>query len=199
MILRAKKDVVFGNRKLPKTTAIFNICSAHDCPSKRLGLCQVINAGHRCYAERTENFYPGPLGFRRRQERLWDSLSADEFGDAFVALVQRRESKGRKTLAFRLNESGDFRSQADVAKAAKIARIALKRAGVRMYCYTARSDLDFSEVGPMVVCGSGFKVHGEFKFVQTLNDVPKGYGVCPGSCRTCGRCLRGKLTCVLPH
>jgi hypothetical protein len=195
MRLRYRKNLQFGNRKLPKSTAIFNICSAHDCPSRTRGLCQVINAGHRCYALRDEQFYPGPLSFRRNQERVWDTLSAEEFVGDFLTIVGHRRTP---TTALRLNESGDFRSQSDVDKAAEIARL-LRPHGVTVYCYTARRDLDFSAASPMVVNGSGFKVHGEFRFVRSKTDRPKGYGLCPGSCAECGRCLRGELTCVLPH
>lgn len=195
-VLTRAKNIRFGNRKLPVTTAVFNICSATDCPSKALGMCQVINAGHRCYALRDEQFYSGPLGYRRRQERLWDSLTAEEFAEQFLALVQRRRTP---TKALRLNEAGDFRTQADVDKASAIAEI-LKAYGIVVYCYTARRDLSFWDVSTnLVVNGSGFRVHGEFKFVRDRSEIPSGYGLCRGSCRTCARCLRGMLTCVLPH
>jgi len=195
-MLQRGRTIRFGNRKLPTTTAIFNICSATDCPSKALGLCQVINAGHRCYALRDEQFYTGPLGYRRRQEKLWDSLTAEEFAVQFIALVQARRTT---TKALRLNEAGDFRTQADVDKASEIARH-LSAYGIVVYAYTARRDLDFSGVhSNLVVNGSGFKVHGEFRFVRDRSEIPAGYGLCRGSCKTCARCTRGSLTCVLPH
>lgn len=193
--LRRKVNLGFGNRKLPVTTAVFNICSATDCPSRKLGLCQVINAGHRCYALRDEQFYTGPLAYRRRQERIWDSLSAEEFAEQFLEVIRARR---HRTKALRLNESGDFRSQADVDKAADIAR-RLAPYKITVYCYTARRDLDFAKAAPMVVNGSGFVVHGEFRFVRDKSEVPEGYGICRGNCRTCSRCLRGSRTCVLPH
>jgi len=155
----------------------------------------VINAGHRCYALRDEQRYPGPLGYRRNQERVWDALTAEEFATDFVAIMGRRRTS---TTAIRFNESGDFRSQSDVDKAAEIARL-LKPRGVTVYCYTARRDLDFSAASPMVVNGSGFRVHGEFRFIHTKAERPKNYGLCQGSCGECGRCIRGALTCVLPH
>lgn len=190
-----KAHMVFGNKKLPTTTAIFNICAAHDCPSAKRGMCQVLNGKHRCYALRDEQQYKATLAYRRRQETLWDSFTASSFVAEFVSIMGRRRLA---TTALRLNESGDFRSQADVRKAAIIAR-KLAEYGVTVYGYTARRDLDFSKVGPLVVNGSGFKVNGEFRFVRTKADLPKGYKLCPGDCRTCTRCLTGKLTGVLPH
>lgn len=194
-MLRNKGNIHFGNKKLPKTTAIFNICAAHDCPSAKRGLCQVVNGGHRCYALRDEKLWKTPLPYRRRQEKVWDSLSAAQFVGSFTALMERRRSP---TTALRLNESGDFRSQADVTKAIRIAR-KLAEFGVTVYCYTARKDLNFRNIGPLVVNGSGFKVAGEFLFIRTKNDLPKGYKICPGDCRICKRCQQGKLTAVLPH
>jgi len=194
-MLQNRENIRFGNKKLPGTTAIFNICSATDCPSRKLGLCQVVNAGHKCYALRDEQFYAGPLNYRRRQEKLWDSLTSSEFATQFLQVVGRRRID---TTALRLNESGDFRTQADVNKAGSIAR-RLEDLGIKVYCYTARSDLDYSGVDSLIVNGSGFKVHGEFKFVRSAAEVPTGYRVCPGSCKSCTRCMRGSLTCVLPH
>lgn len=195
MRLIPKHTIRFGNKKLPATTAIFNLCAAHDCPSAERGLCQVLNAGHRCYARRDEITYPAPLNYRRRQEKVWDRISAAEFADEFMTLVNRRRGP---TTALRWNESGDFRSQADVRKASVIASL-LWMEGIRTYCYTARRDLDFSDVGPMVINGSGFRIKGEFRFIRSKADRPKGYGICPGSCKSCKRCQLGKLTCVLPH
>lgn len=195
--LQNRKNIKFGNTKLPTSTAIFNLCSAKDCPSLRLGFCQAFYKGKCvCYALRGELRWTGPLPYRRRQEKLWDSLAAKEFAAQFLSIVERRRIR---TKALRLNESGDFRSQADVRKASRIAEL-LAPAGVRVYSYTARRDLDFSKVSDnLVVNGSGFKVRGEFKFILSRKDRPKGYGICPMDCRKCRRCLDGKNTCIVRH
>lgn len=195
MKLIIDRNIVFGNRKLPRSTGIYNMCAAHDCPSLARGMCQVVNSGHKCYAMRDEAFYPGPLGYRRRQEKAWDACSAGEFAGAFLDLAARRR---RVTASLRLNEAGDFRSQADVDKAAEVARI-LRLADIVVYTYTARHDLDYSRAAPLVINGSGFMVHGEFRFIHARVEKPAGYGICPGDCRKCSRCLRGMRTCVLPH
>lgn len=196
MELQYRRHISFGNRKLPTTTGIFNICSATDCPSRKLGLCQVCNAGKRCYALKAEQMYPGPLDYRRRQERLWDSLTAETFAGDLLGIASRRRTL---TTALRLNEAGDFRTQADVDKAERIAHILSVEGGIDMYCYTARSDLDFSKTRDLVVNGSGFRVHGEFRMILTPEERPKGYTMCVGNCRECSRCVSGGLTCVLPH
>ena len=194
-----RKHLRFGNMKLPTTTAIFNLCSATDCPSIKLGLCQAFNAKGRCicYALKAEKRFPGTiLPFRRRQEKVWDSLSAVDFAEQFLTVIARRRTR---TTALRINESGDFRSQADVVKLSDIARL-LSYHGIKVYGYTARKDLDFSNVhSNLVINGSGFRVHGEFRMITKRSEKPKGYGMCCGDCSKCRRCLKGMLTCNLPH
>jgi hypothetical protein len=188
-----------GNMKLPTTTAIFNMGSATDCPSLKKGLCQAfIGDKCVCYAMRPEGFRPACLPYRRRQEKYWKAVSAPRFVLEFCDTNQRKR-KPFKTL--RLNESGDFWNQKCVAKAEYIARL-LKLDGVKTYCYTARSDLDFSGCESLVVNGSGFKapgVKGDFLFVKNADDAPKGYGVCPGDCRGCVRCIVGMKTVIPKH
>ena len=44
-----------GNLKIPSSTAIFNMGSATDCPSLKLGLCKAyFNGKHICYAKKAE-------------------------------------------------------------------------------------------------------------------------------------------------
>jgi len=200
MTTTLKRDhLSFGNMKLPTTTAIFNLCSATDCPSIKLGLCQAFNDKGRCicYALNAERrFSDTVLPYRRRQEKVWDSLSAVDFAAQFMVIINRRLTD---TTALRFDESGDFRSQADVDKLSDIAML-LSHHGIVVYGYTARKDLDFSNVhSNLVINGSGFKVHGEFRMIPKRSDRPKGYGMCCGDCRKCTRCLKGKLTCNLPH
>jgi hypothetical protein len=195
-MLQNRVNLKFGNHKLPASTAIFNLGAAMDCPSLKLGLCQV--AGRcKCYALRDEERFPvGPRQYRRRQLKVWDKLSAEEFADQFLAVVKKRVNP---TTAFRINESGDFRHQADVDKMSRIADL-LKPHGIKVYGYTARRDLDFSKVSRnLILNGSGFRVRGEFKFIPRKSDRPKGYGLCVGDCTVCDRCLKGLRTCVVAH
>jgi hypothetical protein len=190
-----------GNHKLPRTTGIFNMGSATDCPSRRLGLCQAFANGKCiCYALKAEREYrPFTLPFRRRQEIYWKNTPAKKFATDFVTMNML---KVRPYNALRLNESGDFWSQECVGKAEKIARI-LKRYGITTYCYTARSDLDFSRCKRLVVSGSGFckeGIKGEFLMVKDVKvQRPRGYGVCVSNCRTCSRCLVGRKTVIAIH
>ena len=45
----------------------------------------------------------------------------------------------------------------------------LGKLGVKVYTYTARRDLDFSNVKHLVVNGSGFMVHNNFTVVKEFS------------------------------
>jgi hypothetical protein len=192
----------FGNKKLPRTTAVFSMCAATDCPARRLGFCQAVDGDRNvCYARRTERQWAHVLKHRRGCARYWRRTRADTFAREFLEIVDRRKTL---TTALRLNVAGDFRTQQDVITAHLIA-CHLSMYGIITYGYTARRDLDFGDStgrGGLILMGSGFKapgIAGEFRFITDLKQRPKGYGLCPGDCRTCTRCLRGRDTCVMLH
>lgn len=166
-----------GNLKLGKDTMIFNMAPAHDCQSKRMGLCKV---GKACYAMKAEKCYPNVLPFRQRQAAFWTSCTVDEFVEA----VSQKKTKGIKYL--RVNESGDFRNQADVDKLNEIAKILKEKYDINTYLYTARSDLTFKDTH-FVVNGSSWMADNNFKFIPKGQEY-KGKYVCPGDCRTCNLC-----------
>jgi hypothetical protein len=173
-----KAHVSFGNGKLPKTTMVFNMGAAHDCPSDALGLCQNSKI---CYAKVAEKQYHKTCPqYRRRQEGIWKKYTAAQLSKAFLLIIK---AKRIKVDAFRFNESGDFWSQWCVTKLNIIASW-LQTEGVLTYGYTARKDLDFSNVC-FFVLGSNFLLDGEFRTV----DHPSGYHpVCPGDCKVCTLC-----------
>jgi len=189
-----------GNKKLPKSTAIFNMGSAMRCPSEKLGLCQAVHNGKViCYALKAERLYPTVKPYRDRQEKFWKEISAMDFAIQFLIFNAMRK---QPLTALRINEAGDFWSQECVDKAEKIADV-LSQFGIATYVYTARSDLDFSKVQHLVINGSGFKKEGvsnEFKYIETAADCPDGYALCPGDCRICQRCQNhNRNTAVVKH
>jgi hypothetical protein len=188
-----------GNHKIPASTAIFNMSSARDCSSLKLGLCKAQKQNAKCYAFKAEVMYPQVLPFRIRQGKFWDKVTAEDFAFQFLMLNVTKKSS---FLRLRFNESGDFKSQACVDKAEKIARI-LKRSGIKTYCYTSRNDLNFTQCRDLVVTGSGFMKKGissQFSIVKDLKDRPAKFGICPMNCRVCNRCsTKGLKTVVRSH
>ena len=179
-------EVSFGNNKLDKNIAIFNMNSATDCPSEKLGLCDVCDI---CYAKKAEKQYKAVLPYRRRQEEYWDSVTAQKFVDDLMekSTYKAGAKKGQLKIKFlRLSEAGDFKTQLDLDKADTIAGLLRKR-GVMMYCYSARSDLDISGVKYLTINGSGWMAHNNFKIGKNLTEDD---GIlCRGDCGPCTLCV----------
>ena len=172
-----------GNLKVGKDTIILNITSAKDCESLKRGLCQVPEG--KCYALRAETQYPQVLPYRRRQTKLWDSLTPEEIAEDVKSLVNHKRKIPVKFL--RMQEAGDFRNQGDVDKVSRLAD--LLRGTVTVYTYTARRDLDFSRISSnLVVNGSNFMVSNNFKVTQKIEKGPACRGIAGGGCYGCKLC-----------
>lgn len=168
-----------GNSKLGKNTIIINITSSTDCYSKRLGLCSIPN---RCYAMNPEYRFPSALPYRRAQEVIWDNTSAD---DIAYQLIDIQQSAYHKMKYLRFSECGDFKSQNDIAKMDNIAKL-IKPYGLTTYGYTARRDLDYSNVQHMIVNGTDFMIANDIKLVREYDNTMKLK--CNGNCRICNHC-----------
>jgi len=186
--------ISFGNNKIAKSTAIFNMNSATDCPNADSEECQVPWSD--CYAHKAENQYPAVLPYRRRQEYLWDCLDAHSFAKAFEALVDRKRNS---VDSIRFSEAGDFRHRGDIVKVNRIAELV----DVDVYTYSASSYLDWSEAQHFTVNQSNdFADYGDrlYSAVPTAEDIPDDGVHCPhdyqksqgvdepikcGSCRAC--------------
>jgi len=179
-------NLKWGNHKLGDDIGIFNMGTAKECPSRVLGLCETVNKGIKCYAEKPEDQYPRNVpAYRRRQESLWKSLDGHTIAEGFYSQITRRR---KETRYIRFNESGDFWDQNCVGKLSYISSC-LKRYGITTYGYTARRDLDFSSCD-FLVKGSGGNFGNNGATIVILKDdlVPEGYIECPGSCKRCNLC-----------
>jgi hypothetical protein len=179
-------EVMYGNKKLSDCTMIFNMGTVQDCPSRRLGLCRVPQC---CYARKAELRFPNTVvPYRKRQEKAWKTLSAEELGEQLAGKIDGRK---KETKYVRFNEAGDFWGQEDVQKLSKVADILKGRAVV--YGYTARRDLDFRGLSDnLVINGSGFMLDNQFTAVEKSRSDEDLFGeydaVCGGDCRVCDRC-----------
>lgn len=189
-----------GNSKLPAKTAIFNMTSATDCPSKILGLCKIADI---CYAIIPEKMYPKTCKpYRDRQAAYWSDNTAEDFVLDFMLSVKRKRPENRPNT-LRFSEAGDYRTQADVGKMERIAEL-LSDQGITCYVYTARSDLDFSKVRYLVMNFSGFEAetegnYGTYEAIENVADRSDNYGVCPCDCTICRRCVIGRNSVVPMH
>ena len=181
--------LTLGNKKLPKTTAIFCITGAYKgtCPSAKLGLCKHVDI---CYARKMEERYHHRLiPFRKRQTKYWDKVNARQFVRDLLEANSKRKSVNKLT-ALRMSESGDFRNQKDFNKVNSIAN-QLKKHGIRVYTYTARKDLNFSKLSEnFTLNGSEFMIDNNFYVVG--KDEKVNGPVCPADCKICTMCQQKK-------
>lgn len=179
-------ELKFGNHKLGDDTAIFNMGTAKECPSRTLGLCTAVNNGIKCYAEKAEDQYPNTVpAARKRQEIYWKKATALEIIEYLNKKIERRR---KPTKYLRFNESGDFWCQEDIEKMSQIAEF-MKLKGITTYGYTARSDLDFSRASFLIKGSDNDKGNnGRTTIIGRGDAVPDGYLECPGSCKRCNLC-----------
>lgn len=173
-----------GNKKIGKDTLIFNMTSSTNCPSKKLGLCKVEK---KCYAMKAERMYPDCLPYRERQTKYWDEHTAHEI---FLDIQDKVSRMKHEIRYFRFSEAGDFRNQNDIDKMSNLADH-LNSINIRVYGYTARSDLDFSNVSDnMVVNGSSFMLDNMFTPIkkEEVDEYMENGLVCPGRCINCDLC-----------
>ena len=186
-----KLAVSNGNIKIGRSTLIINMGTAEECPSAALGMCNATKNGAHCYALKAERLYPSAAPYRQRQFSYWRNNTATKIANDLIAKIGNRTS----TIAIRyvrFNESGDFWDQTDVKKLNTIAK-KLKNFNIVTYGYTARRDLDYTNVN-FLVKGSGHKKgnNGMTTIISKSDDIPEGFRECPGSCKTCNLCMVDK-------
>ena len=181
-IMNTLRDLLkFGNKKLPKTTAIFNMGPALDCPSDKLNLCQVSKI---CYAKKAERMYKSCGPYREHQKNYWLNITANEFASEFLEIVSHKKSV---ISALRLNESGDFWNQQCIDKAEKIATI-LQAHKIVVYGYSARKDLYFSNCKNLIVNGSSYSKPGVNNIFKPVINFSGGNLKCMADCKKCKLC-----------
>ena len=172
-----------GNKKIGRDTVVFNMTSATDCPSRRLGLCQLTNCSH-CYALRDEKRFPAVLPSRRKQAALWADYEA--FKAAFKSFLA---SKRTPIKYVRFSESGDFRSQQDVDQMIDLAK---RYPHLVFYGYTARKDLSLKRLPKsLVISGSNWS-RGNMNKFRAVTALSGKHPVCKGDCRSCNLCKSSK-------
>lgn len=199
---RIMSHVAKGNKKLPSTIWIFNAGSSRNCPSRKLGLCQIEK---KCYADKAEVQYPATFPYRERQEKITKEIKASVFAQAVIDAKARARNKN---ISFRYNESGDFRNQKQADWFTKVCK-ELQKNGIPCYGYTARTDLNLSELAKVstVNCSNTKHNYGKLRKAKKINRfkaVKKYTGKnlkCAGNCRKCSLCqkMKGKTIEVEIH
>lgn len=174
----------FGNRKVGKDTAIFNMNPAFECPSEKMGLCELAS---KCYAKKAERLYPTVRQHREAQKLYWNKVTAKEFCNELLLTI---ELNCLNVKYLRFSESGDFRNQNDVNKVNDIAE--QLKGKLKVYTYTANKDLDYSNLSDnLTVNGSGFMIHNNFYVYRNASEIIDKY-ICAGNCLKCNLCKVSK-------
>jgi hypothetical protein len=183
----------FGNSKLPRSTAIFNMGPVSNgrtgrgfrflCPEYRAGTCQLPNPRAYCYALWPELWRRHVYPYRMRQRAFWRTCTPDTFVDAFLQAAGRRQ-----VTAFRWNEAGGIADRGDIDK---MDAIAWRLPELPFYIYTSRRDLwdagAFENLAPnLCVVGSGFCAHNAF---VTVDQIPARVTRCVSDCSRCSLCV----------
>lgn len=170
-----------GNSKLATFICIFNMGDCHNCPSAKLGLCELRKSYKNrevkkdvCYGLKSEKMYPDCLPYRKRQANYWLSVSAETFANEFIEIQKRKRVKFKY---IRFNEGGDFYGQDCVNKLFKIAEIIYKETGVKTYTYTHRTDLNFDGLNDRLHYLNILKSGENFnpKLIRFFTAVPAKY------------------------
>lgn len=202
-------EIKLGNFKIGYDTLIFNMGTAEECPSRRLGLCQLGNA---CYALRDERRYWRHIPkYRKRQEKYWKSHTSKAFFNDLSYILENKKRAGKKlrdTVKYiRFNESGDLWGQKDVEKLSDITTLLWEAYGIKVYTYTARNDLDLSKA-KFRVHTSGWKHEGHGMSVassepvktwrQKKRETGEVWTICPMDCSKCPICKETDKNLVFP-
>jgi hypothetical protein len=169
---------------------ITNMSSATDCEGKKRGTCQ-LKEGTKCYAECAEIQYKSVLPYRRAQEKQWMNHSSIWFNDQIKG-IQRRARK--KITHHRINEAGEVKGRNCWIKSCNIA-LSNKRIGIKTFTYTSNKELftqcrNEIDSSPLVVNGSGFMAHNEYRVVtEGYTAGPNEYW-CPDKCYNCQLCKK---------
>jgi hypothetical protein len=113
--------LTFGNMKLPKTTAIFNLPPGMTCPGST-DFCKKI-----CYAAKASRIYPSARAHRS------EAMEATKDLNNFKTAILKELSENRKVATVRIHESGDFYSQTYFDAWCEIAK---GRPDLNFYAYT---------------------------------------------------------------
>ena len=124
IIKLTRRHLCYGSHHKAEQSAVFNMTTALNCPSYKLGYCQVIVQDKcYCYSRISEQRSQVVLAYHQEQSRLWDKLTAKDFVEQFIEINAQRR---KRWTELEFNDAGDFRSQADVRKADIIAKFLKK-------------------------------------------------------------------------
>ena len=186
--------ITFGNKKLPKTTAIYNIGCWFLCPGRLEGYCELNTV---CYAKCRE-VMGNVIQSRLNNYYFWKSNNAEKIAMFISYSIKAEQLKGNQVNLLRFNEVGELEDRGDLEKMVKVSNIVYNNTGVKSYTYTHNRGLNFNIDRPnLTICGSGFMIDNKFNVIKPENykEYVKSHGCieCPQKCELCGSICSKKL------
>lgn len=188
--------ITFGNKKVPKTTAIMNTTSWFLCPGRLQGFCELHEV---CYDKCREVM--GSVNKSRLNHDLWwRSNDADTISQFCIYSIKAESLKHPEAPInlVRFQEVGDFRNQEDLIKMRDISNNIYDALGINSYTYSHNRYLDYSIDRPhLTINGSGFMIDNQFtvvspseykRYVESHNCFQ-----CPQKCEMCNSICSQKL------
>ena len=186
--------MAFGNKKLPKTTAIYNIGCWFLCPGRLQGYCELAES---CYAKCRE-VMGSVIQSRLNNYYYWKNNNAETIAEFICYSIKLETLKGNKVNLLRFNEVGEIEDEEDLNKMIDVSNIVYALTGVKSYTYTHNRNLNYDIDRPnLTICGSGFMIDNRFtvvkpedyrEYVDSHNCVE-----CPQNCGDCGSICSKKL------
>ena len=186
--------IKFGNKKLPKTTAIYNIGTWFLCPGRLEGYCELHQ---ECYAKKRE-VMGSVINSRLNNYYFWKINDAETIAMFIVYSIKAEQLKGNQVNLLRFNEVGEIENEEDLLKMIDVSNIVYMKTGIKSYTYTHNRNLNYDIIRPnLTICGSGFMIDNCFtvvkpedykKYVQDHNCIE-----CPQNCGDCGSICARKL------
>ncbi len=187
------KKISFGNLKIPSSTLIINMSSAHECCCK--DVCK-FGISKKCYALKSEIRFPNVRESRAAQTEYWRTTSNEQKLLDFAELWKKHPRKMPTIKAVRFNEAGDMRDMDDLNLLIDLAN---KYKSVQFYSYSHNKQLmdpvSIYDLPLNLSINLSYKHHKTgFNTFVLDTDYERGetISVCPGDCRKCNLCLTAK-------
>ena len=188
--------IVFGNKKVPRTTAIANTTSWFLCPGRLHGFCELKEV---CY-DKCREVMGNACKSRLNHDLWWRSNDARTIAQFYIYSIKAESLKHPQEPInlMRFQEVGDFRNQEDLQKMVDVSDLLFEALGINSYTYTHNRNLDFDIKRPhLCICGSGIMVDNQFtvvppseyeRYVESHNCFK-----CPQKCEMCNSICSQKL------
>lgn len=193
-----KPNITFGNKKVPKTTAIANTTSWFLCPGRLHSFCELKEV---CY-DKCREVMGSVCKSRLNHDLWWRMNDAHTIAQFYIYSIQAENMKrdeNEKINLFRFQEVGDFRTTADLTKMIDVSNYIYDALGINSYTYTHNREIAYNCFNRphLTINGSGFMVDNMFTVVP-----PSEYKryieehncfACPQKCEMCNSICSQKL------